>query len=875
MLLLCLQVNANKQGNIDSYSSLTVFLDSVPVITKADTINIAVDTLSHKSDSSKVKNTDSLHISKDSLDVPVKYSAQDSGVLDIAAKEFYLYGKSTATYKNINLTASVIKYNQQTQIIQAYGTLDTSNSTIGKPEFSQGDMKSVSDSLSFNMKTMKGLSRNTYYQEGELFINAQKLKKVSKDVFYAWNGSFTTCNYDTPHFAIRTRKMMMVNDHMAVSGPAFPEFEGVPVPLYVPFGIYPMVKGRHSGLLAPAFISSESYGMGIEGLGYYQVMNDYWDVLVKTNLYSYGGWALYVEPKYIKRYCYTGDLNVSFMSTKTLNESPTSLDEYLTSKTFMIYWSHQRDNRAHPGTTFNANVNFGSTRYNQLILNNPYQNYQNQLTSSVSFTENFNNKVNLSLNANHNQNNTTRLVNFNLPTVNLNVVTFYPFQKKEHVGTAKWYENLSIGYSTNVSNQFSYYDTAFSFKHLLDTMQWGATHNIPISVTLPKLGPLTFSPSVTYQERWYGQEITRSWDSALEKVDTSITKGFFTARQMSFGFATSTRVFGTYQFKNSRIVAIRHQITPTISLNYTPDMNSKFYYNSKVDTFGNVMRFSKFDGVMPGAFSEGTFGGISFSLDNTLEMKVKDKSDTSSGKATKKVKLIDGFGFSTSYNLLADSFALSPLSFYARSTLFKNVNVTANTVLDPYAVNQYGIRQNHLLWYASSPSLGRITSGSLALSTSFKSKPRDARSDSARLQNDPFMTPEEQQRQLQVARANPAQYTDFNIPWTLSLSYSLNFVRQINSDYSGYSTIVTSSVNFNGDFSLTPKLKMGATGYYDLTVLRLQQLSMFLSRDMHCWQLSVNVNPIGLYRSFSISLTPKAGILRDLHINRSRSFSNY
>ena len=127
---------------------------------------------------------------------------------------------------------------------------------------------------------------------------------------------------------------------------------------------------------------------------------------------------------------------------------------------------------------------------------------------------------------------------------------------------------------------------------------------------------------------------------------------------------------------------------------------------------------------------------------------------------------------------------------------------------------------------------------------------------------------------MQYARSNPAEFTDFNIPWTLTLSYSLNFSKQLQANYV-YKNVFTSSVNFNGDFSLTEKWKMGATGYYDFTAGKLQQLSMFMTRDMHCWQMAINVSPIGYTRSFNITISPKAGILRDLRINRSRYFSNY
>jgi hypothetical protein len=262
-------------------------------------------------------------------------------------------------------------------------------------------------------------------------------------------------------------------------------------------------------------------------------------------------------------------------------------------------------------------------------------------------------------------------------------------------------------------------------------------------------------------------------------------------------------------------------------------------------------------------------------VDNLLEMKVRNKNDTTA-TGIKKVKLIDGFGFSGAYNLLADSFPLSTFSIYARSTLWQKVNITTNLTLDPYAVNKYGIRVQDLM--IKNGQLGRITNASVALSTSFKSKSIDPKQDKDRLQVDPFMTPDEQQRQLQFARSNPAEYTDFNIPWTVNISYSLNYSKSFRSDSTGaysYFSTITSSINFTGDFSLTPKWKMGGNGYFDFTAGKLQQFSMFITREMHCWQLAVNVTPIGLYRSFSITINPKSGILRDLRINRSRTYSNY
>jgi LPS-assembly protein len=838
-----------------------------------DTLVKKVDTLLKKPDS-LVKSIDTLKLSKDSIDAPIDYNASDSGILIVDTREFFLYGKAKTNYQDLKIEAATIRYNQQSKMVKAYGSTDSTGKLDSKPVFLQGEMKSISDTISFNMESGKGLTKNTFFQEGEIFVNALSLKKMSDSVVYAKKARFTTCNLDTPHFAFRTGRMKIINNKLGISGPTFPEFEGVPMPIGIPFGIFPLNRGRHSGILAPAFTASEDFGLGLEGLGYYKVINDYLDFTTRANIYSYGGWNVNLNSKYIKRYAFTGGFNLTLQNTKTLNRFGGTGDEFNESKSFMLNWSHSRDNRARPGTSFSANVNFGSSRFNRLLLNNPMQNFQNQLSSSISYSKDWRGKYNLSVNANHNQNNNLRLVNLQLPTVNFNVVTLYPFQSKEQIGAGKWYEKIGIGYSGNIQNQLSFYDTAFNFKRLLDTAQWGAVHNIPISMSLPALGPVTISPSISYEERWYGQRFIRSWNSVNKKVDTVKYRGINTARQMSFGISAATRIFGTYTFgKNSNIKGIRHEIRPTISMNYQPDMAAAYHYTTQIDTTGRTYRFSQYEGGIIGSFSEGRFGGIGFGVDNLLEMKVRDKSDTTA--KDKKVKLIEGFGFSSSYNMLADSFKLGNFNLYARSTLFEKVNINASATLDPYNVDSMGYRLKTYAFDPKALKFGRITSGSIAISTSFSSKSKDGKTEKDReIPIDPFLTPDEQQRQLQFAKSNPAEFTDFNIPWTLSFSYSLSFSKQLKPDYSGFETRTFSSLNFNGDFSLSEKWKVGGSGYYDVSMGGLQQFSMFISREMHCWQMSINVMPVGIFRSFNITVNPKSGILRDLKINRSRVFSN-
>ncbi|HEX6915353.1 MAG TPA: putative LPS assembly protein LptD [Chitinophagaceae bacterium] len=820
---------------------------------------------------------DSIKISKDSLDAPISYSAEDSGVLIIPTKQFYLYGKAHTEYTDLQLDAGVIRYDQNTQIVVAYGSRDTGNNPLDKPTLVQAGSTSISDTIMYNLRTRKGLTKNTFYNEGEIFVNTAVAKTVQVDgdnVVYAYRNFFTTCNLDTPHFAFRTKKMKLIANKLAVSGPAHPEFEGVPVPIYLPFGIYPMKRGRHSGLIAPQFTSNDAFGLGIEGLGYYKVFNDYIDVVSRVNLYSYGGWNLNVNPKYYRRYRYNGSLDFSYQHTRQLVNDPKINKEFLTNNSFRIGWYHSRDSRARPGTTFSASVNAGSTRFNELVPNNNLVNFQNQLNSTIQWSKQTE-RTNLTVAANHDQNNLSRQVNLRLPNVNYSVLTFYPFQKKERVGSEKWYEKLGIAYEGSLQNQISFYDTAFSAKQLLDTLQWGINHRIPISLALPALGPVNISPSISYEERWLGRSVTYNWNSATKTVDTFYSKGFYTARDMSMGISANTRIFGTYQFrKTAAVQAIRHEIRPSIGLSYKPDLASKYFKTVQMDTSGNKLRYSQYDVGLYPAFTNTEVGGtITYSLDNLLELKVRDRKSEgdSAAPATKKLRLIDGFGFSGGYNFVADSFQWSNINFYLRSTLSEHISVTANANLDPYKMNAQGFRTRNLAWKTG--SIGTFTNGGVAISGNFQSKKGEQQS-AAALPQDNFVSPDEQQRMLEYVRSNPAEFTDFNIPWTLQTSFSYNFIRVFEREIGKYRTISTANIYLNGDFSLSPKWKIGGSTYYDFRTKEIQTLDLFVTRDMHCWQLAINITPVGRYRAFTIRLNPKSGLLRDLRINRHRMFTD-
>lgn len=881
--------------------------------------------------------TFTLKISKDAIDAPIKYHAADSAVGMIQDKTIELYGSAKTEYQNNSLEAPYMRLNQATGIVSAKSKVDSLGEISEYVKMNDGQSEYQSDSLDYNFKTQRGLIRGTVTQQGEMFLHSEVAKKIDSNTVYALGNFFTTCNLDHPHFGFRARRAKIINKKLAVTGAVHPEFDSVPVPIYLPFGFYPLYQGRHSGVMAPSFQTVDQEGLGLQGLGYYQVINDYWDVKAYGDIYSYGTWRLNVNPTYRKIYKYQGSLNLGVQHTKrNLKNDP----DFYSSNTYTIGWTHSSDTRSRPGVTFSGNVNYSSTNYNRnLATIDPIT--ANTMSSSITYSKQWIDKpYNLTLSMNHSQNNSTHLMTINFPTANFSVSTIYPFQKKNSVGTKKWYEQLGIGYNGSFRNDFNFYDTIkykrdrgiSPFKFLWDTARWSANHNIPITLSLPPIlgGAVVVAPSISYSQEWVDRITEYHWgpqtlrmrnynntgDSIYVKdtLYASYNKAFKIKQQTSFGISFNTALYGTYQFDKKRTIqAIRHIIRPTFGLSYTPDMTRPFWKSVQIDSSGTQAAYNQLEGLYSrpmGQFISRQSGGINFGLDNNLEMKVRVKpkkkkelekqkegddndeadayadnsgtSDQDIENGIKKVKLIDGFGFNGSYNFLADSMKLSPIAMYFRTNLFDIININASATLVPYRLNDYGSATKEYAWSgAGGFKVGTVTNASLSMSTSFQSKPKDAEKDKARKKainqalNDPMLQAD-QQRLLEYMQQNPAEFVDFNTPWSVNLSFSLNYSRRgrnIESFQSSSSSPVTASTNFSGSFNLTPKWNFSVNGYYDFTTNRMQTISMAISRDLHCWQMSINVSPIGLYsRYFSFTISPKAGILQDLKINRTRNF---
>ena len=379
---------------------------------------------------------------------------------------------------------------------------------------------------------------------------------------------------------------------------------------------------------------------------------------------------------------------------------------------------------------------------------------------------------------------------------------------------------------------------------------------------------VTFSPSQTF---------TPFTNVARIPAEICCGRAKSARSTMNFGLNVGTRIFGMYTFKKKSLVqAIRHEIRPNISVAYTPDMNRKSYYTTQIDTFGTKSSYSYYQRSVFGAFGQGRFGVLNFGIDNVLQMKVRNKKDTSAD-AVKKITLLDGLNITGSYNFLVDSFKLSPFNIALRTNLFEKISLSAGAVVTPYLTDYKGDFINKYVW-TKKVALGKITSGNIALQSTFKGGDKKEKLPVENLQQNNLTNNisgqplDEYQQEAAYIRNNPGEFANFNIPWSISIQYALNYQRIGNGFGTGYVKSFSQNINWSGTLNLTSRWQIGLNGSYNITLKQLGLISMSLSREMHCWQMNISMQYSKLNRSFSINISPKSGLLRDLKINRTRYF---
>ncbi len=858
---------------VESVDSLEVKRDSLLL---QDTLMIIADTIV-KNDTVLVQ-PKSTPQKESFIEDKIERTCSDSTIQDFRNNKIYYYGDAKVVYEDITIEAAYIEFDMDKRTVFAKGLLDSVGKLYGNPVFLEGDKKYLSESMTFNFETKKGVITKVFTEDAMGYIHGKKIKKMEDNSINIKSGSFTTCsNQEHPHFEFHFGKAKVIPNDKIVTGPAYFKLMETPLPIGVPFGIFPNSKGQRNGILVPSWGESANRGFYLENGGFYWGINEYLDLQLVGDIYTRGSWAIKPTLRYNKRYAFNGSFSGSYAVNKIGSKGSADYNE---STDFKVRWVHKQDPKARPKSSFSADVYIVSSNYNKYnaITSNEY--LSNTFQSSVAYQTRIGDLFNFTANASHSQNTLTRVMTVTLPEVTLTMNRVYPFKNIGNPAKKRWYKDMYMSYTANAKNYVSMADSLFFTPGWLDNVQNGIQHRIPISMPVKLFKHITWTTSATVTDRMYFRYFAKQWvdDPTMAAggyVKTDTINQFRNVFSFDVSSTMTTKLYGMVNFKKGPVRAIRHVFTPSIGVSYNPDFSKDFwnYYDTYYDANGIEQLYSMFQGNIYGTPPSGESGRINYSFGNNLEIKVPSKKDTITGM--KKVKIIEDLTFSGSYDIAKDSLNFSYLSVNGRTTLFKNMSLRYSSIWDPYILDSLGRKQlnqfewdvNKRLFRKNSVAWNFSMSYSLNNDT-FKNKGKN--NSTRQTRTSPLASEEE----MNDIRSNPQDYVDWSTQWSLSLSYNLtlsnnpSYINLILQD----NRKVIQTLGVNGNVNLTPNWKVSVQTGWDFELKKLSYTSLTIYRDLHCWEMRFNWIPLGTYKSWNFQINVKASALQDLKLTKKKDY---
>lgn len=856
-----------------------------------DSLPPAEDSIARRRDSLRVADSTSradslLLLDKSSLTRPAFSGAKDSIRQDFSngQRKMYYWGDVEVSYENIKLKADYMEYDMSTGTVYARGTYDSlAQEWKGQPEMTQGSQTFNMEEVRYNFNTRKARITNMITKEDDGILHGKNIKMMPDKSINITKGKYTVCDLEHPHYYLKlsSAKVVTKPSQKTVFGPAHLVVEDVDLPIGIPFGFIPKRPDRATGLLMPSFGEENARGFYLRDAGMYFVLGDYFDMSLTGDYYTLGSWAANLNSRYMVKYKFTGNLAVNYSVDQTGEKGST---DFFQSKNFGVRWSHSQDSKAHPGTSFSASVNFSSPSNSRYNSHSVSEALQNQISSSISYSKNWNGKFNLSVNALHSQNSRDSSYTFTLPNITFSVSTFYPFKIKNRVGKERFYEKFALGYNTSIQNKINFKASEFEEPGFIDKFQNGVAHNFSIKLpdfTLFKY--LNVAPNVSYGMNWFFRKSEAYFDPETNSVKTEMGKQFGTfgaTHNYSGSLSMSTRIYGMYNFgKYHKIQALRHVVSPSVSMSFSPEKGKAFNgwrtFNY-VDTLGvqKSYDYNIYQGQINSAPGKGKSATMSISLGNNLEAKVRDMKDTT-GTGSKKVKILDQFNFSTGYNFLADSLKMNNVGLSMSTSIFGKLGINGNMNFDPYAINERGQRVNKYNLLETGVPL-RLTNVSTSVSYSLSGKGTVKGNDGSKSSGGDgggSGNPADYYRRIyyhpltgEYIPGGWLYYTNPNVPWSLNFNYSFSMSRSYNyaNNQLSKKDNYTQTLGVQGNIQLTPKMSVQAQSGWDFTAMKMTTTQFSFRYDLHCFNISVSWVPSGMYQSYSFLISANAAALADL-----------
>ncbi|MGB5376462.1 MAG: putative LPS assembly protein LptD [Muriicola sp.] len=817
----------------------------------------------------------------------IQYKAKDYVKLSQKDQKIYLYNEAEIYYQDTELKAGIIIMDYIKNEVYAGRIKDSLGNYSQLPYFKQGDNVVIPDSIRFNFDTQKAVIWNSRSEQqaglGQLGsdaikVYAEKTKKENDSVYFLSEGKLTTSK-DTidPDYYIRVRKAKFVPKKKVIAGFSNLYIVDVPTPIALPFAYFPLTQGRSAGIMMPTFGNDPDRGYFLQNAGYYVPINEYVDLTLTGDLYTNGSYGIRGQSVYTKRYKYRGNFNFRYENQVV---SQKGFDDYSRGTIYNIQISHSQDPKSNPNSRLSASVNLGSSQYfrNSLLQQNLALTQTNNLSSSISYSTTFPAypSVNMSLTATHNQNTNTNVVDVTLPTLQASMERVFPFAPKEGIKKGA-IQNVNFQYDMNARNSIRTNDEDFLTAKMFDDAKVGARHRIPISTNFKVAKHFSVTMGGNYEDIWTLETYGQRFDPDTQTVVTDTIGGFDRFNQYNFSTSVGTTLYGTFTFgEDKKFQAIRHVMRPSVSYGYAPSFEQ--YYDEYLnEATGAVVQYTRFKNTLYGVPSLGKSNALSFSLQNTLEAKVKDKDSTAT--EPKKIQLLNSFNLSSGYNFEADSLKISPVSLSGGTNIFKNkMSVNFGASLDPYAIDNNGRRIN-IFNSANGGSLFRLTNARANISYKISSKDFEPEEGREEEENDPY------DGQNYIASSggrtddlfgtadnfNDSSFKDRDpddvknprygtkIPWDLNLQYAATY-----SNSNRQNEFSNHSLMFSGNIELSPRWKVGVSSGYDIKNKGFTVTQLRFERDLKSFNMRFNWTPFGDFERWYFFIGIKSSILSDL-----------
>lgn len=157
-------------------------------------------------------------------------------------------GNVVISYKGSTLTADKVIFYRLTKDVEAFGNvrIEQAGNTI------------FSDEARFNMDTQKGKMSGARISAAPFYAKADTIEKISDKEMWMYNGYFTTCDKDKPHYRLKTRRMdLSLGEKIVAKDLTFMLYDS---PLtYMPYYMQPLNDNRPRVTVTPGMSKEWGY----------------------------------------------------------------------------------------------------------------------------------------------------------------------------------------------------------------------------------------------------------------------------------------------------------------------------------------------------------------------------------------------------------------------------------------------------------------------------------------------------------------------------------------------------------------------------------------------------------------------------------------